>query len=108
MPFCIHCGREVPDGVQVCTNCARSLKEGSPSGAQQLPRQGSNNKVIGLVFGIIAGLFMIFAGIDMASIRSIAGDTVMEAYYNAMGWGFMGLGIFCIVVVSFLYVLKSR
>jgi tetratricopeptide (TPR) repeat protein len=54
--------------------------------------------------GIVGGIIMIFAGVDMARIVSQSaaeGGTrsVAEVFYNAMGWGFIGLGIFCIMLI---------
>lgn len=51
---------------------------------------------------------MIGAGINMASIRSIRGDTVAEAFYNSMGWGFIGPGILGVILLSFTYANSSR
>jgi tetratricopeptide (TPR) repeat protein len=54
--------------------------------------------------GIVGAIIMIFAGVDMARIVSQSaaeGGTrsVAEVFYNAMGWGFIGLGIFCIMLI---------
>ena len=52
-----------------------------------------------LVFGIIGSVIMMIAGINMTLIRSVAGNTVAEAFYNNMGVVFIGLGIFCITLI---------
>lgn len=60
-------------------------------------------QVLGAI-GIVGAIIMIFAGVDMARIVSQSAAeggtrTVAEAFYNAMGWGFIGLGIFCIMLI---------
>lgn len=56
-----------------------------------------------MVFGMIGSIVMIGAGTDMASISSVAGNTVAEANRNAVGAGFIGLGIFCIVLTCLVF-----
>jgi len=90
-----------------CTNCGEGLKGGSTSEGRQPAKQDGGGKLAGVILGIIASIVMIAAGIDMASIRSIRGDTVAEAFYNAIGGGFIGLGVFCIALVWLLAVRRS-
>jgi tetratricopeptide (TPR) repeat protein len=59
--------------------------------------------VLGAI-GIVGAIIMIFAGVDMARIVSQSAAeggarSVAEIFYNAMGWGFIGLGIFCIMLI---------
>jgi len=56
-------------------------------------------KILGVIGGVVGAIIVILAGIDMTAIQSEAGDTIMEAYYHAMGRGFIGLGIFCIMLI---------
>jgi len=44
--------------------------------------------------GIVSGATCIIAGINMISIVSVAGNTIVEAYYHAMGYFVIGFGIF--------------
>jgi len=60
-------------------------------------------KILGVI-GVIGAAIMIFAGVDMTRIVSQSaaeGGTrsVAEVFYNAMGWGFIGIGIFCIMLI---------
>jgi tetratricopeptide (TPR) repeat protein len=61
-------------------------------------------KILGAI-GIMGAIIMLIAGIDMTRIISQAtaegsAPSIAEVFYNAMGWGFIGLGIFCIMLVS--------
>lgn len=107
MPFCPSCGTQVSDSMRFCGNCGAKFNKGFTKGfaseESQLPKQAGSGRVVGLVFGIIGSIVMIGAGIDMLSIMSVAGNTVAEAYYHAMGAGFIGLGIFCIAITSLIY-----
>jgi hypothetical protein len=57
---------------------------------------------VALVLCVLAGLVVIIAGINMTSIRSQAsvsgGGTIMEAYYQTMGWALIGVGVFLVGV----------
>ena len=68
-------------------------------------KQSGNAKGVGaeklffILGGIFSGAILIIAGIKMLSIQSVSsatgeGGTIHEAYYHAMGFGFIGLGIF--------------
>ena len=46
------------------------------------------------IAGIASGIICVIAGTNMISIVSVAGDTIMEAYYHAMGYFAIGFGIF--------------
>ncbi len=100
MPFCVSCGKEVGEGVALCTECTekprrRREKAGAEWG-------------LGLFVGIVGSLVMIGAGISMASIRSAGERTIMEAYYNYMGWGFIGLGILGMMLLCFMFGNRRR
>ncbi len=108
MPFCSRCGKEVGEGISFCTNCGGRLGTVFATEGGQLPKKRGSEWALGLVVGIIGSLIMIGAGSSMASIRSAGEKTIMEAYYNSMGWGFIGLGIFCMILLCFVFGAKSR
>jgi len=47
---------------------------------------------------VVAALLVFIGGCGMISIRSQAGNTIMEAYYNWMGWALVGLSIFLFAI----------
>ncbi len=55
--------------------------------------------IAGGILLILAGLAVLLlfgdAGLQMITLQSQAGNTVAEAYYNAVGWATFGLGLFC-------------
>jgi len=51
-------------------------------------------------FGIITALVLVVAGVQMLGIRSIAGDTVAEAFYNAFGILAFGLAGIALMIGS--------
>lgn len=51
-------------------------------------------------FGILTAIVLVIAGIQMLGIRSIAGDTVAEAFYNAFGILAFGLAGIALLVAS--------
>jgi heme/copper-type cytochrome/quinol oxidase subunit 2 len=62
--------------------------------------------------GIIGACFIIGAGVNMTQIISQSaaegsGRSIAEVFYNAMGWGFIGLGIFCIMLVCIVAFKKA-
>lgn len=42
---------------------------------------------------LIASLMFVFAGVRMAALESVAGNTVAEEFYNAMGVFSMATGL---------------
>lgn len=58
----------------------------------------SNRDQLRLILGILAALILLIAGVMMTGIQSVAGNTIDEAFYNAMGWGSIGLGAFALLV----------
>jgi len=60
-------------------------------------------KAIAIAIGIAGAIIMSVAGVDMMRIKTEAGaegaPTIMEVFYNAVGMGFLGLGIFCIMLI---------
>lgn len=43
---------------------------------------------------LVAAFIVFFGGVSMITIRSISGDTIMEAYYHSMGWAIVGFSVF--------------
>ncbi len=55
---------------------------------------GAGVKLILWIAGFLSSLVCIGAGYDMTSIRSVAGTSVAEAYYNSVGVFVIGIGLF--------------
>jgi len=107
MRFCTRCGKQAAEDISFCPECGNRLETESTTEGGQLPKKRGSEWGLGLAVGIIGTLIMIGAGAAMASIRSVRGDTVAEAFYNSMGWGFIGLGIFCMILLCFVFGNKS-
>ena len=99
MSFCPYCGKEVSEGATGCTACYAKL---------EARKKVDSDWKQGLFLGMIGTLIMIGAGAAMASIRSAGERTVMEAYYNSMGWGFIGLGIVGMTILFFMFGSRPR
>ena len=61
-------------------------------------------KILGAAIGMVGAIIMMFAGGDMMHIVSQAtaqgsAPSIAEVFYNKMGLGFIGLGIFCIMLI---------
>lgn len=54
-------------------------------------------RIIYYIYGLLSGGILVFAGIQMLMIHSMASTvgniTTAEAFYHAIGIGFIGLGI---------------
>lgn len=62
-------------------------------------------KIIIIIMAFVVLILFINAGNDMLGIRSIAGDTIMEAYYHSVGRFSISFGIFSfslLLGISFL------
>lgn len=61
-----------------------------------------------IVMAFVILLFFIIVGIYMINIRSIAGDTIMEAFYHSMGWFSIAFGIFSFsLLLGISFLIKS-
>ncbi len=64
--------------------------------AHQPTSMSSGPSELGVGLAIVAALIFAFAGIQLIGIHSIAGDTIAEAFYNAVGmmsFGFAALSL---------------
>lgn len=61
------------------------------------PRRASVGAVL---FAVLAGVIFVVAGINLAALRSVAGGTVAEAFYNGVGWISIGAGLLVFATVS--------
>ena len=50
------------------------------------------------VLGVLAAAAAAYAGLQMTMLRSVAGNTVAEAYYNAVGLLTLGVSAFIFAV----------
>jgi len=58
----------------------------------------SGSQIIRLVVSVLAAYFFIDAGGDMSGIRSVSGDSINEAFYQAFGTLSYGLAALSIVI----------
>lgn len=69
----------------------------TPDQNQQITvRNGGNtiaSRAVLIVTGVLTGFGLFIAGYGMSTIRSVSGTSIAEVYYNAMGNGFMALGV---------------
>ena len=52
----------------------------------QVERTGVRTPAAAKVLAVLSSVVFFFAGIHMASLRSVAGGTVAESFYNGVGW----------------------
>ncbi|MGN0171991.1 MAG: hypothetical protein ACI39E_04315 [Acutalibacteraceae bacterium] len=108
MKYCVNCGKESPDETVCCPNCGQKMvgqaqpSEGAaapfvmntPAAAFQPATKQSTN-IMAIIWFIVAGLvlllcliggFMIMGGAgEMATLRSIGGESVAEYFYQYSG-----------------------
>lgn len=53
-----------------------------------------------LVAGVVSAGVMVAAGIKLMSLKSIAGGTLAEAYYQGLGLGLIGLSVLVLGVAG--------
>lgn len=102
MAFCKNCGQEIPEGIGICPNCG----VGGMTSQNVAPVHTTKIKMASVICFIVAGLVLLLSLIagfrmlggagELASIRSQAGNSIAEAYYNECGTVYGGLAWFVI------------
>jgi len=101
---CSECGRyfgilnkkhSLDDGRVVCYLCYDKIrKEQGKTVPESEKNYGVGMQVVLYLAGFLSLLICIIAGLDMTTIRSVAGNTVAEAFYNSVGVFVIGIGLF--------------
>lgn len=120
--FCEKCGNEIKEGEKFCGKCGSTIGQGENKNTVISDVKSDNNQsspLIKIILYIIAIIVVIMffkcagdiadAGSSMASIRSVGGETIAEAYYQDYG-SFIkgiatvvrGIGITCGIVIGYI------
>jgi len=104
MAKCDECGRDFgilykkhvcDDGKVRCYSCYDKYLKLTGKDLPDIEKNyGIGIQIILGITGLLSLLFCITAGLTMISIRSVAGNSVAEAYYNAVGVFVIGIGLF--------------
>jgi hypothetical protein len=70
--------------------------------------QASAGGALLMLAGGVAGGLIGWAGLQMVTMQSVAGNTLAEAYYQANGWACLGLALFCTCVLWSLAAIVGR
>lgn len=117
MKYCSKCGKEISEADEFCPNCG-----GMANKPESTPVSGvvlNKTNIISIVCFVMAGLILIISLIacikisggahELSVMRSVAGDTIAEAYYNECGAVYGGLamfvmafGLFASSIISYL------
>ena len=113
--YCLKCGKELKDGSACCDSCGAQIPAKSNSSDvisqsnptiinQESRHTDSKTKTIRIVFLSLAVIVFVLAfisagfvssgGRDIASIQSVGGKTLEEAYYQYSGAVYSGYAMF--------------
>lgn len=106
MPYCTHCGREVGEGVSSCPDCGRGLQPAPAAASRQMPAGGDGARLAGWVLAIVGSAVMIIAGTQMVSVDRFG--PVVGDFYKAVGFGFIGLGLFGVGIALLVFTSRAR
>lgn len=98
---CVHCGKEVAaDRERLCNHCGMPFAgDAVPAPRPQAQVRRSGTGGLRVLAGIIAALLLAFAGLELVALRSVSGDSVAEAAYNAIGWACFGLAALVVMLL---------
>ena len=130
MKTCMHCGNQLSyDNAAFCDRCGQPQQpvvvppgntayvppmqpaEAQNAAALEMMRQTQKKKTLRkynvfaiflFIFFLIAGMVVLIGASEMAGIRSVAGDSIMEASYQGMGIVYRGIGIAICTLGAFL------
>lgn len=69
-------------------------KEATAKNGELEEKYGRGVRTILYIIGFFSSFICIIAGLNMITIRSIAGNTIMEIYYHSVGIFVIGIGLF--------------
>ncbi len=103
--MCPKCMSSVPEGSTACPKCGAEIPPAAPAAATTsatlaaaapavTARGGSAGGILLTIAGILSSLILLVNGLNLAMLRSVAGNTIAEAYYNGVGWALIGLAFF--------------
>lgn len=107
--FCPKCGAQMPEETQICSNCGcdiSGMQQPSPSEEVLAMDEVQSVKLerkkpsISITFFVLAAIVFFMSlysahcvaagGLDIASIQSVGGKTLEEAYYQYLGTVYAG------------------
>lgn len=129
MKKCVNCGKEFADDAAFCDGCGCALNSVAASAPyppvnisngiapnpnavmlevqtmekkKKIKRKYNIFAIILAILFFIAGTVVWVGASSMADIRSVAGDSIMEASYQGMGIVYEGMGIAMYAIGAFL------
>lgn len=98
---CVHCGKEVAaDRERLCNHCSLPFAgDAVPAPRPSVVRHNSGTGPLRILVGVAAAALLAYGGLELVQLESVAGDTVAEAAYNAMGWACFGVAAFVIALL---------
>ena len=69
-------------------------KESTTKNGESEENYGRGVRTILHIIGFFSSFICIIAGLNMITIRSVAGNTIMEIYYHSVGIFVIGIGLF--------------
>ena len=106
MAFCSKCGTEISEGSQFCPNCgaSESISQNSVQANSPVTIKKQKIDIVSIICFAVAGLVLLLSLIacfkmmggagELADLRSQAGNTVAEFYYNECGTIYSGFALF--------------
>ena len=117
--YCLKCGKELKDGANICDCCGAQIPNRSTAYGfnnskneiisevdinQKKQKTDAKSKPIRIIFfslsvvvfvlAFISAGFVSSGGLDIASIQSVGGKTLEEAYYQYSGAVYSGYAMF--------------
>lgn len=100
--ICVHCHKEVAsDRERLCNHCGLPFAGDAapPPRPDARSAQPSGTGALRVIVGVVAALLLAYGGLELVQLRSLSGDSVAEAAYNAMGWACFGVAAFVIMLL---------
>ncbi|WP_459481910.1 zinc-ribbon domain-containing protein [Clostridium saccharoperbutylacetonicum] len=105
---CSQCGQENEENAKYCDSCGNDLAKLEEKQVVSYSKNESTktNNSANMWFSItstLAGIIVIVGSLKMTQIKSVAGDSIAESFYNSFGIFGIGIGLFIVAIGVYIF-----
>lgn len=105
---CSKCGQENEDNAKYCDSCGIELFKSESNmtisySKNEVKKTDITALILSVITSVVGGIISVVGGYKMTQIKSVAGDSIAESFYNSFGVFAIGFGLFMIAIGMYIY-----